>query len=107
MVKEANLIAERLPPLSAALVLETVRLETFRDQYGMLQCSNRNIGPMRKKLGAVPLIAPISALDDPEKGLPAAEIARDQARVLLAEMCRVCPYTECRMKTWQVKKQSP
>lgn len=27
-------------------------------------------------------------------------IARDQARVLLAETCRVCPFKKCPMKRW-------
>ena len=44
-------IVDRLPPISAAVVLEMVGLEVTRDQFGMVQCLNRVVGPRRKKLG--------------------------------------------------------
>lgn len=95
----------RLPPISAALILETVGLEVFRDQFGMVQCLTRGIGPRRKKLGPVPIdpirFAPPLATEVHDMTLiEAAEIARDEARVMLAEMCSACPFQHCKMKGW-------
>lgn len=86
--------SDRLPQITAALVIEAVGLEVFRDQFGMQQCLVRGIGPRRKKLG---LIADIPGfLIGPE------EMARDGARQILAGLCRVCPFASCRMKTWDM-----
>lgn len=95
----------RLPRIDATLILETVGLEVFRDKFGMRDCRKYGIGPMRRKLGPVaqaPIIfipamakeAHILTLDE------AVEIARDEARQMLAGMCRVCPFKTCAMKTW-------
>lgn len=84
---------DRLPALTPAMVLEATRFEVFRDQFGMQQCLLRGIGPVRKKLGPAPADVETGALS-PE------ELARDGARVVLAGMCRICPLTGCRMKTW-------
>lgn len=93
---------ERLPAIDAALILETVGLEIFRDQFGMRQCLERGIGPRRRKLGPAPILfVPPLAEDAHEMTLPEAmEIARDEARTLLAGMCRVCPFEHCKMKDW-------
>lgn len=84
---------DRLPVLTPALILEAVRFETFRDQFGMQQCMLRGVGPVRKKLGPAPADIDRTALS-PE------ELARDGARVVLAGMCAVCPLTACKMKRW-------
>lgn len=100
--------AKRLPHIDAALILETVGLEVFRDQFGMRQCLERGIGPRRKKLGAVPpqpirFVPPLAqeALD--MTLVMAVEIARDEARVLLAAMCETCPFKHCKMKEFGIK----
>lgn len=85
--------SDRLPALTPAMVLEAVRFEAFRDQFGMLQCAQRGIGPVRRKLGPAP--ANIDAED-----LSPEELARDGARVVLTGMCRICPLTACKMKRW-------
>jgi len=76
---------ETLPKDDAALILEIVGLQVFREQFGMQQCLLRGIGPRRKMLGA----------DRPE-GQTAANVARD----MLADLCRACPYQSCKMKIW-------
>lgn len=96
---------ERLPRIDAVLILETVGLEIFRDQFGMRACLDRGIGPRRRKLGPVPdariLFVPPLAPDAHEMTLEeAVEIARDEARTVLAGMCRVCPFRNCVMKDW-------
>lgn len=86
--------SDRLPPITPELVIETVGLEIQRDEAGMVFCRDRGIGPRRRKLGPAPLyFAPPAA--ELERYI---EVARDGARVVLAEMCRVCPFGECEMK---------
>lgn len=84
----------RLPSITAALVLEGTGLEVFRDQFGMLQCQQRGIGPRRKKLGPV--------AEEPGFTISPEEMARDGARHLLAGMCRACPFAHCKMKAWDM-----
>jgi hypothetical protein len=88
---------ERLPVLTAALVIEAAGLETFRDQFGMFQCAARGIGARRKKLG--------KPAEDPDtfSGNPTEKV-RDEARQLLAGMCAVCEYKHCRYKEWGMPK---
>lgn len=95
----------RLPPVSAAMILECVGLEVFRDQFGMRQCIERGVGTRRKKLGpaqvAPILFVPPLAEEAHELTLvEAVEIARDEARTVLARMCSACPFENCRMKSW-------
>lgn len=95
----------RLPRIDAALILETVGLEIFRDKFGMRECRIYGIGPMRRKLGPVPPLpihfVPPLAVEAHEMTLEEAmEIARDEARSMLAGLCRMCPYRTCAMKTW-------
>lgn len=95
---------ERMPPMSAALALELLGLEVQREQFGMHNCLNRIVGPRRKKLGAVPKYGPVD-FSTPAEDLKAdagmvIEIVRDQARVVLAEFCRDCPFQQCKMKAW-------
>lgn len=95
----------RLPVISAALILESVGLEVFRDQFGMAQCLSRGIGPRRKKLGPIAEDphAFVFAPGDPPfdaASVCASELARDEARQILAGMCRICPFKHCKMHTW-------
>lgn len=85
---------KRLPPITAALVLCATGFEVFRDLWGMEPCAERAIGAYRRKLGPPPL----------ERGdaLDATEAARDEARVLLAGLCKACPHKRCRMKRWGI-----
>jgi hypothetical protein len=99
--------SSRLPHIDAALILETVGLEVFRDQFGMRQCLERGIGPRRKKLGAVPpqpirFVPPLGKQAEDLTLVMAVELARDEARVLLAAMCEACPFKHCRMKGFGV-----
>lgn len=89
-----NAPISRLPPITAALVLCVTGLEVSRDHRGMEPCSERGIGALRRKLGP----APPRCADE----LNAPEIARDQARTMLAGICRVCPHKRCRMKRWGI-----
>lgn len=98
---------ERLPPISAALILETVGLEVFRDKFGMRECLDFGIGPMRKKLGRVAeapilFIPPLAEEAHILTLGEAVEIARDEARQMLAGMCRMCPFKTCVMKAWDI-----
>lgn len=86
--------AARLPPISATLVLEAVGLECFRDQFGMQQCNVRGIGARRRKLGKS-VATDLKSLDEISK-------ARDQARCLLSEMCRICKFKRCKMHDWNI-----
>lgn len=93
----------RLPRIDAALILETVGLEVYRDKFGMRDCCAYGIGPMRRKLGSAPPIRFVPPLAEEEHELSleeAMEIARDEARAMLAGMCRVCPHKTCTMKAW-------
>lgn len=96
---------DRLPRIDAALILETVGLEVFRDKFGMRECLEYGIGPMRRKLGPAgeaPIIFIPPLAEEPHDLTleEAVEIARDEARTMLAEMCRVCPFKTCSMKSW-------
>jgi hypothetical protein len=82
---------QRLPPLSTALILETMRLEDDRDSKGVKWCLAHGIGARRQKLG--PLPAENNSVVT--RGL---EMHRDNARVLLASLCEICPKTRCEMK---------
>lgn len=84
---------DRLPVLTPGLVMEAARFEAFRDQFGMLQCALRGVGPVRRKLGPAP--ANIDAAS-----LAPEELARDGARVVLTGMCSICPLLACKMKLW-------
>jgi hypothetical protein len=84
--------ANRLPAITAALVLEAVGLEIFRDRFGQRQCLANGVGVRRKKLSSIGEDPRTFAASD-------AELARDQARQLLAGICRVCPFEHCRMKS--------
>lgn len=89
--------------ISAALILERVGLEVFRDQFGMRQCQARGIGPRRKKLGHPPPIRFVPPLGEEEHDMTleeAMELARAEARFLLAGMCSACPFENCKMKDW-------
>jgi hypothetical protein len=90
---------DRLPAISAALVLEVTRLEVFRDQFGMIQCRQRGIGPLRKKLG--PALRDVG----PEEMAP-NEAALDQCRILLEGLCERCEHTTCPMKAWGLMGRS-
>lgn len=84
----------RLPSITAALVLCVTGLEVFRDLWGMEPCMERGIGAYRRKLGP----AAMKRADE----LDAPETARDEARMLLAGICKVCPHKRCRMKRWGI-----
>lgn len=90
---QRKIIHSRLPPIDAALVLEAIGLEVFRDQFGGKACLDRGVGPRRKKLGPLP---PERVLSIP------AELARDEARAVLAGLCDVCPFRRCAMKAWGI-----
>lgn len=83
---------KRLPHLTAALVIEAIGLEIFREQSGMQACMAHGIGPRRRKLGPV--------ADVPGFTISPEEMARDGARQLLAGLCLVCPFRACKMKAW-------
>lgn len=87
-----NGLHDRLPPITTALVLESIGLEVFRDQFGMVACTTRGAGAMRRKLGKIPETLPDNLLR--------AEAARDGARVVLAGLCERCPHKRCKMKGW-------
>lgn len=88
--------------IGAALILERVAMEVFRDQFGMLQCLQRGIGPRRKKLGPGPVLyAPPLGEEAHEMTMEEAmEIGRAEARFVLAGMCMACPFPQCKMKGW-------
>jgi len=95
----------RHPKISAALILETVGLEVFRDKFGMRDCLNFGIGATRKKLGPIgeTPVSFIPKLNEEEYVLTMDEFiekARDEARHVLASMCGVCPFKRCKMKAW-------
>lgn len=95
----------RLPPISAGLILEAVGLEIFRDRSGMQECLSHGIGARRVKLGAaqispVRFVPPLAAEEHDMTAAEAVEIARDEARTLLKAMCASCPFRHCRMKSW-------
>lgn len=95
----------RLPRIDAALILETVGLEVFRDKFGMRDCKAYGIGPMRRKLGQIAqapiLFIPALAVEPHDLTMEeAVEIARDEARTMLAGMCGMCPFKTCSMKSW-------
>lgn len=94
MVAQAN----RLPGITAALVLGMVGQEVFRDAFGMAACCTRGIGAQRRKLGPV--------AEDPALTLDLTETARDQARQVLAGMCGTCRFQRCKMKFWDIKRPS-
>lgn len=103
MISMGAQLKDRLPVIDAALILETVGLEVFRDQFGMHQCLLRGIGPRRKKLGPAPpirFVPPLAPVEHDMTLEEAIEIARDEARIMLAGMCRVCPFGNCKMKAW-------
>lgn len=83
-------IASRLPVLNAALVLLGLDLECNRAMLGGAWCRDKGVGWRRRKLGRAATVP--DSVDPLEK-------ARDEARVLLSEMCRVCP-NNCIMKDW-------
>lgn len=85
-------MTDRLPAIDAGMVLELTSLEVYRDQFGMLACAQRGVGPRRKKLGPV--------TDTPGYQISPEEMARDAARMVLRGMCALCPYKHCKMKTW-------
>lgn len=84
-----------MPAMTPALIIETVGLQLNREQLGPDWCRTTGIGPRRRKLGKAPLFfaPPKGDLDK------YVEIARDGARVVLGEMCNICPH-ECSMKRW-------
>lgn len=92
-------LSARLPAISAALVLQTIGLEIFRDQFGAAACNTRGIGADRRRLGHMPPDAPLA-------GCPPMELARDEARVLLAGICDVCKFKRCKMKLWDIMPPS-
>lgn len=89
---------ERLPPISAALVIESVALECARDLHGEKSCETEGIGPLRRKLGHVPPPSQYTLLP--------MEVARDQARTVLAGLCEHCPFDDCPMKLWDISVSS-
>lgn len=96
---------DRLPPISAALILETVGLEVFRTKFGMRQCLENGIGPRRKMLGPAPttpihFVPPMAAEAHDMTHAEAMEIARDEARIVLQGICELCPFQHCKMKAW-------
>jgi hypothetical protein len=84
----------RFPPVTPALLLETTSMEVRRDIVGMNFCRDREVGPMRRKLGPLTEIGPVEGLDKP------FDVARDRARVVLAAFCAACPFDTCKMKGW-------
>lgn len=86
---------ERLPPITAALLLGVTGLEVFRELSGQEPCSERGLGAYRRKLGPAPVKIERHAL------VP-VELAKDEVRVMLAGICELCPHSRCRMKRWGV-----
>lgn len=111
MPKKGEIDPDRVPIISTELVLEAVGLEVFRDTHGWANCRERGVGARRKKLGAAPaktlfMAPPGSPAAERIDPIAAMEMARDGARVLLAEMCRVCPFSQCKMKVWGITAPS-
>ena len=80
-----------LPPISAALALSITMLEVERDACGMEVCRTQRVGPMRFKLDATSN-RPMTPNE--------ITVANIEAAIVLAEMCRACPFTDCELKTW-------
>lgn len=87
--------SERLPKVTAALVMMITGLEVFRDLWGQEPCSERGLGAYRRKLGPAPIKIE-------RHTLAAVEVAKDEVRVVLAGICALCPHKRCRMKRWGV-----
>jgi len=83
-----------LPPLTAVTVILATMLEAMRDQNGMVECAQNGIGKMRRILGPVAS----AELDDLTEG----EKVRDQSRLFMANLCRVCTFPDCPMKSWPI-----
>lgn len=82
---------EHLPPLTADLVITTLQLEAHRELIGWECCRDKLVGTMRRMLG--------NRLSDPDSDDPSEE-ARNTSRMLLGELCHVCPHQGCKMKVW-------
>lgn len=80
-----------LPPITTALVLQTMLLEIQRDAMSWDACEQRFVGEMRRRLGHPMVERGAASNIDP---------ARDGACAVLSAFCRVCPYTDCPMKRW-------
>lgn len=99
-------VAARLPAISAALALEQIGMEIQRDHFGPKWCAAHGTGARRKKLGKAPVyfaapLASEAALMSAEDAMAwVSDVTRDQCRVLLSEMCRLCRYEKCPLKTW-------
>lgn len=82
---------EHLPPITAALVVTTLSLEAEREIVGWERCRDALVGKMRRELGLI---------RDDQIIASASEDARNTSRLLLSELCRVCPHDHCHMKVW-------
>jgi hypothetical protein len=80
---------DKLPPVTADLVISMTMLELFRDSHGARWCHDDFVGPLRKKLGHP---------RENRKGT-GTDAALADARNLLAEFCVACPHA-CIMKGW-------
>ena len=91
-MRSTDLDASRFPPLTPALMFMALHLQTRREIVGMHMCRDREVGPVRRKLGLVPLLPPDT--NDP------VAVSKDQLRVVLAGLCEECPFESCKMKDW-------
>ena len=83
------LTREHLPPITSELVVTTLYLEAEREIIGWHRCRDALVGNMRHKLGLI---------HDEQIVADKADRARDAARLLLKQLCRVCPHDQCNMK---------
>jgi hypothetical protein len=86
----------RLPPITSALALLVVGWEVQRDVCGQKTCEAVGVGAYRRKLGMLTIKPPRGSI---------SEMARDEARTVLARMCATCQL-ECPMKEWGITPPS-
>lgn len=93
-------LSDRRPPITTDLVLTMLTLELAREQNGAAWCRDRVVGRQRRMLGRPPPVFPPRDVDGAAVAVDAVDVAKDGARVLLAEMCAACPHKHCKMRTW-------
>lgn len=97
------MLEQRKSPMpTAAMMLEIAGMRVFREQFGMNTCRERGVGPRRKMLGPHTEI-PTGDLFDHNPALQGVNILND-ARQVLADLCRECPYQACKMKIWDINQ---
>lgn len=83
--------AERLPKLTAELLILGLLLEVLPDAVGTKACADHLVGRMRRQLGPAPPTVDRSALAH-------TEVVVDEARTVLSALCERCGKTDCALK---------